>query len=152
MPSPGNPHCISTDNVAELLRDLFPKDRFWVRMQMPLDLGLDSEPQPDVAVVAGAKGAFTAHPTTALLVVEICDTTLAIDRGRKISLYARGRIEDYWIVNLVDRCLEVYRRPVPDAAFEFGFRYADVLKRAEAEAEAPLATPQSMVRVARMLP
>ena len=111
MPSPGNPPCVSTDNMAELLRDVFPKDYFWVRMQMPLDLGLDSEPQPGVAVVKGAKATFIAHPTTALLVVEISDTTLGIDRGRKMSLYARGGIEDYWIVNLVDRCLEVHRRP-----------------------------------------
>src|SRR5262245_1769059 len=70
-PVPGNPHCVSTDNVAEVLRDVFPRDRFWVRMQMPLDLGLDTEPLPDVAVADAPKASYTAHPKTALLVVEV---------------------------------------------------------------------------------
>src|SRR5262249_22795353 len=116
MPVPGNPHCVSTDNVAEVLRHVFPKDRCWVRMQMPLDLGLDPEPLPDVAVAAGPKSSYTSHPTTVLLVVEVSDSTLSIDRGRKAALYARAGLADYWIVNLADRRLEVYRRPIADPA------------------------------------
>jgi Uma2 family endonuclease len=152
MPVPGNPHCVSTDNVYEVLRGLFPKENFWVRMQMPLDLGLDTEPQPDVAVAAGAKTSFTDHPTSALLVVEVSDSTLAIDRGRKGSLYARPGIADYWVVNLVNRQLEVYRRPVVDEAAPYGYRYGDVSIRAVTEEVSPLAAPQSCIRVADLLP
>src|SRR5262249_7199715 len=108
MPNPNPPHCISTDNVAEALRAIFTRENFWVRMQMPLDLVFDSDPQPAVAVVAGSKATHTEHPTTALLVVEVSDSTLTIDRGRKASLYARAGIADYWVVNLFDQQVEVH--------------------------------------------
>jgi Uma2 family endonuclease len=152
MPVPGNSPCVSTDNVFEVLRGLFPKDNFWVRMQMPLDLGLDTEAQPDVAVVARAKSSFTDHPTTALLVVEVSDTTLAIDRGLKGSLYARAGIADYWIVNLVGRQLEIYRNPVADEGAPHGFRYGDMVIRAVMDDAAPLAAPQARIAVAALLP
>lgn len=152
MPVPGNPHCVSTDNVYEVLRGLFPKESHWVRMQMPLNLGLDTEPQPDVAVVAGAKTSFTDHPTAALLVVEVSDTTLSIDRGRKGSLYARAGISDYWIVNLVNRQLEIYRNPMADPTAAHGFRYADVSIGAATEDASPLAAPLRSISVAVLLP
>jgi Uma2 family endonuclease len=152
MPNPGNPHCVSTDNVAEVLRPIFPRDRFWVRMQMPLDLGLDTEPRPDIAVVAGAKSTFTQHPTTALLVTEVSDTTLFIDRGRKAALYARAGIPEYWLVNLVDRQVEVYRSPIADASAPYGYRYADAVIHGENETLRPLAAPQALVAVATLLP
>jgi Uma2 family endonuclease len=52
-----------------------------------------------------------AQPTTALLVVEVADETLAFDRERKAGLYAKAGIPEYCIVNLADRALEVYRDP-----------------------------------------
>lgn len=152
MPNPGNPHCVITDNTAEILQDVFPKERFWVRMQMPLDLSLASEPQPDVAVVSGSKASFTEHPKTALLTVEVRDTTLASDRGRKGSLYARAGLADYWIGNLNKRQLEVYRQPVPDSTAEYGYRYASVIVLKEGEEISPLAAPQARVRVESLLP
>lgn len=152
MPAPGNPHCISTDNTAEALRDIFPKENYWVRMQMPLDLGQDSEPQPDVAVVPGPKKSYSAHPTTALLGVEVSDTTLAIDRGRKAGLYARAGLADYWIVNLVDRQVEVHRKPEADATSPYGFRYAEITIRSATETVTPLAAPQVKIPVATLLP
>jgi Uma2 family endonuclease len=151
MPNPNNPHCVSTDNVAEVLRVIFPKEKYWVRMQMPLNLGLDTEPRPDVAVVAGAKATFVDHPTTALLLVEVSDTTLAIDRGRKAVLYARAGIEDYWIVNLAARQLEIYRRPMADAAAPHGFRYADITTHEATDSVTALAAPQAVIAVAALL-
>jgi Uma2 family endonuclease len=151
MPGPGNPHCISMDQVAEVLRKLFPVGH-WVRMQMPLDFGPHSEPQPDVAVVAGERKHFTDHPTTALLVVEVSDTTLTFDRDRKASLYAQAGIADYWIVNLNDRQLEVYRNPVPDPSQPLGWGYADRTVLSAADVVSPLAAPQAQVAVADLLP
>ena len=82
-----------------------------------------------MAVVPGGPRDYTrtGHPTTALLIVEISETTLAYDRGRKASLYARAKIADYWIVNLVHSRLEVRRNPVPDQGERYGWRYQDVL-------------------------
>lgn len=151
MPVPGNPHCISIDNVAEALREIFPRDKFWVRMQMPLDLGLDTEPQPDVAVVAGPKESYVQHPTTALLVVEVSDSTLAIDRGRKAALYARAGIADYWIVNLVDRQLEVLRLPIQDVSMSRNSRFTEMTIKASSELVSPVASAGSSIKVIALL-
>src|SRR5438309_1973038 len=102
MPVPGNPHCVGTECVAEVLRGLFGPGH-WVRVQMPLALSINSEPIPDVAVVPGTPRTFTGHPTNALLVVEVSDTTLSYDRNRKAPLYAQGGIADYWVVDLNGR-------------------------------------------------
>src|ERR1700676_210653 len=118
-------HYAVTDQVAERLRKAFGIG-FWVRLQAPLGLGSRSEPEPDVSVVAGARTDYTDHPSTALLVVEISDTTLANDLGRKASLYARAGLPDYWIVNLVDEQVEVFRNPIVDGMQPYGFRYADL--------------------------
>ena len=67
---------------------------------------------------------YADHPTTALLVIEVSDTTLRLDR-RKAGLYASAGVPEYWIVNLIDRCLEVYPRALSRSKEqEFGFRYA----------------------------
>jgi Uma2 family endonuclease len=144
-------HYSSTDRTAEVLRGAFGPG-FWVRVQAPLDLRAASEPEPDVSVVAGSREDYQAHPTTALLLVEVSDTTLANDRRRKGSLYASAGIADYWIVNLVERRLEVYRNPVPDASYPYGHRYAMVSSLTEADSVSPLAAPQVQIAVADLLP
>jgi Uma2 family endonuclease len=85
---------------------------FDIRAQMPLALGFDSEPEPDIAVVLGtARDYLHSHPTSAVLIVEIADSSLLHDRKRKSRLYARAEIPEYWIMNVMDWCLEVYREP-----------------------------------------
>lgn len=84
-----------------------------VRTQDPITLD-DSEPEPDVTLVHGAEADYTArHPEPAevALVIEVADTSLARDRDWKKRIYARNGIAVYWIVNLVDRVLEVYADP-----------------------------------------
>jgi len=150
--SPQNwPHAASTDQVAEVLRRVFGTG-YWVRMQLPLDLGLYSEPEPDVSVVLGSRNDYQAHPTTAVLLVEISDTTLSSDRHRKGSLYARAGVSDYWIVNLVDLQVEVYRDPVPDNSQPHGFRCATREIKVAGETLSPLALPHAQVAVADLLP
>lgn len=81
-----------------------------VRVQLPLILGARSKPDPDIAVCQGsARDYAESHPTTALLAVEISDSTLIPDQQTKAALYARAGIEEYWIVNLTDQVLEVRR-------------------------------------------
>src|SRR5437588_831044 len=127
---------------------------YWVRVQMSLDLSPYSVPDPDLAVIAGA---FTTHrttsnPTSALLIVEVSETTLAYDRNRKASLYAAAGIGDYWIVNLVDRQVEVYRDPVPDPNARFGWRYASETDLQPGDGVSPLALPAATLAVADLLP
>jgi Uma2 family endonuclease len=89
---------------------------------MPFDIGEHSEPEPDVAVVSGSiRDYTTVHPTTAALLVEVAETSLHYNRTEKGSLYAKAGIIDYWIVNLVDRQLEVYRTPVYEAKGLYGY-------------------------------
>lgn len=119
---------------------------YWVRVQLPLALGVESEPEPDLAVVAGPPRTRAGHhPTAAALVVEVADTTLDFDRTRKHEMYARARIPEYWIVNLVDRVLEVYRESQ-------GPTYRTVLRLAPGEAIAPLAAPAASLKIGDLLP
>jgi Uma2 family endonuclease len=149
--SPQNaPHFNAVETVADALRHYF-RIGYLVRMQGPLDLGQTTESEPDVCVVSGKQGDFrNAHPTSALLVVEISDTSLSTDR-RKGGLYARAGIADYWIVNLVAGQLEVYRVPIPDARRRFGHRYSSRTDLLPPATVIPLALPQALIPVADLL-
>ena len=80
-----------------------------VRTQLPVSLDDESEPEPDLVVVPGRPADYRhAHPERPALAVEVSDSSLHFDRQHKGSLYARAGIEDYWIVNLVDRVVEIF--------------------------------------------
>jgi Uma2 family endonuclease len=85
-------------------------------------------------------------------VVEVADSSLALDREHKGSLYARARLPEYWIVNLVDRVLEVYRNPGPDAGGSYGWAYRGVLTLGPDEHVMPLAAPSARILAADLLP
>jgi Uma2 family endonuclease len=138
--------------AAEALRIAFGEGRH-VRVQMPLSLDDLSVPEPDLAVVEGTGRAYlAAHPETAVLVVESADSTLPYDRGRKAGLYARSGIRDYWIVNVADRVLEVYRDPQPATAVPLGFAYASTERLGREAFVSPLAAPEARIAVADLLP
>lgn len=89
-------------------------DSVSVRGQNPIQLGDLSEPEPDLALVKADSNDYTTrHPNAAdvLLLVEVADSTLRFDRSQKLRLYAKHQIPEYWIVNLIDNCLEVFRQP-----------------------------------------
>ena len=153
MPAQKNLHAVSVDLTADALRKAFGPG-YWVRVQASLDLSPVSVPDPDIAVVRGSPRDYKTanNPTSALLVTEVSDTTLRHDRGPKASLYARAGIADHWIVNLVDRQLEVHRNPVPDSKKPHGFAYADVIALSPTDSISPLAVPQARVAVADLLP
>ncbi len=147
----GNPHAVGIGLAQCVLSRVFGDDH-WVRVQLPLRVGPQSEPEPDAAVVQGTPRDYTDHPTSALLVVEVADATLSYDTKRKTGLYASAGITDYWVVNLVDMCLEVYRQPVPDASTPFGHSYAEVKRLGGSERVTPLARPQLHILVSDLLP
>jgi Uma2 family endonuclease len=120
-----------------------------IRTQGPIALDAQSEPEPDVAVASGSLRDYSReHPARPVLIVEVAGSSLSLDRNHKGSLYARARLEDYWIVNLVDRVLEVYRQPLVDASAPF----ASHQTLGPGSSIAPLAAPDSAVLVADLLP
>lgn len=143
-------HATALALVVELLGSFLSKE-FIIRSQLPMTFGKINEPEPDVAVVKGKIRDFAAaHPKTAMLVVEVSDSTLRYDQTKKAALYAKNKIEEYWILNLKNRCLEVYRRPINDKTL--GHIYAEIQIITETESIAPLAAPSALVNIADMLP
>jgi len=143
----GAPHYTAIRKTARALERVFGP-AWEVRTQGPMGLDEESEPEPDVAVVTGEPQDYRrAHPSRADLIVEVSESSLAFDRGHKGSVYARAGMPDYWIVNLVDRVLEVYREPAPDAAAPFGARYARREVFDLSEQVSPLAAPHASIQV-----
>ena len=127
---------------------------YWVRRQSPIRLGERSKPEPDIAVVIGSEENYidSGAPTNPLLVIEVSDATLRLDRGRKAAMYARHGVADYWILNLIDRQLEVHRAPIADPAHRFKFRYSSIVVLRSGEFVVPIAAPSARIEVARMMP
>ncbi|HEY7156247.1 MAG TPA: Uma2 family endonuclease [Gemmataceae bacterium] len=134
------PHAITFGLVEEAIRTAFGAG-WWLRHQSPLILGLDIDPEPDLAVVPGRPRDYSGHPTTADLVVEVADSSLDFDTNEKRLLYARAGIRDYWVVDINGRRLLVYRNPqAGDYASKQALGPADVVS--------PLAASSSSVPVA----
>ena len=153
MTPEGPRHAALSEVVRRALEAVFPPGRYHVRSDKPLALGRWDEPEPDAAVVEGEpRDYLDAHPTGALLVVEVSDTTLAYDRGEKADLYAAAGIADYWIVSLRERIVEVCRQPALHAESKTAYRYAERRYLTPGEAIAPLAAPDRSVPVAGLLP
>jgi Uma2 family endonuclease len=126
---------------------------YHVREEKPIALDEQSEPEPDVVVVPGQpRDYLDAHPSRPVLLVEVAETSLAIDRLRKGGLYARAGIADYWVVNLIDEVLEVYRQPVrvPSGAGDWTYDSVRLLRRDAVVT--PLAAPRARIPVAALLP
>ncbi len=112
--SPQNPpHAAAVRRTDAALRRVLPAGTV-ISIQSPLVLGERSVPEPDLAVVPGTESDYDdKHPSTALLVVEVADSSLAQDRITKSRMYAAAGIPEVWIVNLRDQHVEVFREPDP---------------------------------------
>ena len=148
----GSYHASAITRVDYALRAVLPPG--WiVRLQSPLSLDDESEPEPDLAVVPGRPGDYReSHPARPALVVEVAESSLEFDRACKGSLYARAAVPDYWIVNLVEGVVQVYRGPERDASAVFGWGYRSVTRLAAPAIVAPLAWHGVRVAVADLLP
>ena len=105
----GPPHCEAVDRLTELLV-LALVGRARVRIQGSFAAGELSEPAPDVSILP--LGDYHAeHPQQAHLIIEVAESSLSYDRGRKARLYAECGVPEYWIVNLVERIVEVHQAP-----------------------------------------
>jgi len=117
------PHRFALGELDDILRNLVPQG-WHVANQDSITLD-NSEPEPDLAIIQGRRSDYkTGHPMPpdVGLVVEVAESSLVTDR-LKAETYARNQIVEYWIVNLVDRCIEVHESPAADAS---GHHYINV--------------------------
>jgi Uma2 family endonuclease len=111
------PHVIALTSTYQSLIRAVPVG-WYVQQEQPVVIAGDSVPEPDVAVVRGALRDYASGPPTAkqvALIVEVANTSLAIDRGEMLESYAAQAVPVYWIVNLPDRRVEVYTQPTGPA-------------------------------------
>lgn len=135
--------------VVTLLTDwsyeVVPREKIVIRVQNPIRVQSDdSEPQPDL-VWAKRQMTSNHHPQPAdlLLLIEVADTSLELDRGKKLSIYAKAGIQEYWIVNLIENQIEVFRNLS-------GRAYKDTaIYRGDVEIH-PLALPGATLRPSRL--
>lgn len=151
--SPMNPpHARTVRRVTKAIERVFG-DGYDVRPQLPIDLGQTSEPEPDLAVVVGSVDDFeTQHPTSAVLVIEVSDSTIEYDTHDKASLYAAGGIADYWVVDLTTERVLVFRSPRSEIGTKFGSHYGAVTPHGRDAVLTPLAAPNARVAVSDLLP
>ncbi len=146
--SPLNP--LHADTVDALMEELVNKvkRRAKVRVQQPITLPEQvTEPEPDFVLAVRTEDYRKKHPlpTDLLLVGEVSDSTLAYDRGKKARLYAAAGIQEYWIVNLIDNVLEVYRNPMGSGS---NAGYKVKLTYTPDDQIAPLALPACRITLA----
>ena len=145
------PHAVAGEKTEEVMRSVFGSG--WrMRIEKPLVLGSDTDPMPDLAIVAGRPTVAGGHPTSAALVIEIADTSLDYDTTTKAELYATAGIADYWVLDVDNRQLLVFRDPAPLPAGLGATAYQTRLTLADTDTVAPLALPTAAVRVADLLP
>jgi Uma2 family endonuclease len=145
-------HYVSSHRVRRLLEARLPQG-YHLRAQGPILLD-NSEPEPDVSIVQGEVESFMAdHPGTSNvpLVIEVSDSSLRYDRTTKLHIYARNHIREYWIVNLIDRQIEVHRQPT-GAVKEPTYREKLVLKASDSFELVIDRNSLGTLRVADLLP
>jgi Uma2 family endonuclease len=128
-------------------------DAWQIDSQLPIALDEDSEPEPDVAVVPRDRELYRdAHPSRAVLIVEVAESSYRIDRHYKGSLYARAGIPEYWVLHLETNRLEVHREPEASAEAVHGWRYRHAMTFRGRALVSPLFAPDATIRVADLLP
>jgi Uma2 family endonuclease len=142
----GNRHAIATGILNEFFVEN-SRRRYFVSPGNPVEADQFSEPVPDLMLVPRSQKTAKRHPLTqeAFLVIEISDSSLAHDRGRKLRKYAKSGVSEYWIVNLRKDVIEVYRSPQ-------GETYLETSVAKDGDLVAPQAFPDTAVAVSEIIP
>jgi Uma2 family endonuclease len=141
------PHAETVSILVEWSFQSPPKDKVRIRVQCPIYIPeRESAPEPDIVWAARKEYRTThPHPGDILLLVEAAESSLVYDCGEKADLYASAGIADYWVVNLVERCVEVFRQPQNGR-----YETHDVFKAQDQVR--PLAFPDVTLPVAMLFP
>jgi Uma2 family endonuclease len=145
MAPEGIPHAYYSDESGSYLERLLG-DRVKVREGKPITLPNDSEPEPDIAVVKPLGAVYLQHhpyPEDIYWLIEYSNSSLAKDTTDKVKIYAAAGIPEYWVVDLKDKSLIVFREPV-------GETYQQMNRLTEGEI-APLAFPDVRISVRRLM-
>ena len=138
----GPPHSSTVQKLNELLLPAL-LGRASVFVQAPFAALDSSEPEPDLAITPTGDYQFQ-HPSEAYLIIEVAQSSLRLDRGQKQRIYAQAGVPEYWIVNVPERCIEVYTDPA-------GESYASCQIVAYEGSVAPRAFPDVVVEVRQIL-
>lgn len=145
----GSRHAFCLDRLNRLFQLNMRAGEGLIRVQNPIRLSDETEPEPDLAVatlVHGEERYAEAHPSSAdvLLVVEVADSSLVYDRRTKVPLYAAAGIPEYWLIDLVGNRIEVYRNPLAGS-------FSDVKVLGRGDKISPLSFPQIEVTLANLI-
>jgi Uma2 family endonuclease len=151
MPPPGPNHDLCVGLTQDWLQVAVPGHH--VRVQMAFHVRTATDPSPDLVVVPGNRRDWTGRtPATAGLVVEVADSSLSVDTTRKAEQYATAGVPEYWVIDLVNRRLLVFRDPAPLAEGLGATAYRSHVTLGPDDTAAPLLAPAAAVRVADLLP
>jgi Uma2 family endonuclease len=147
MSAKGTAHTSATRRTASVLRDLLGNQAA-IYTQDPIALDDNSEPEPDIAVVRIDPFDYATHhptPSEVYLIIEVADSSITFDREIKAKAYARAGIADYWVLNVGDRQLHVFREPT-----ENGYQSEVIL--GETASISPIEFPAFNIAIQAMLP
>lgn len=144
---PRSPHAATTQCASDYLRERLT-GQVIVRVQLPITLPLDSEPEPDIAIVRlDPRKYIDRHPQSndILFLAEIADSTLREDRIRKAKLYAKANISEYWVLDVNNRQGLVFRKSNRD-------RYCEEFTLSENDSIELVAFPDITVSLSQLFP
>jgi Uma2 family endonuclease len=148
MTAKGTPHVMTLRLLANVLENALRDKSVFVSTQDPILLDNFSEPEPDLAIVKGTILDYTEHhpvPDDIYLVIEVADSTLKQDCEVKDKLYARSSIAEYWVIDIKNRQVHIFRDPTPTG-------YTSQLILTETHSVSPLAFPDLSLSIASILP
>ena len=146
MAAKGTAHSAAVTRTDKLLNNRLGQ-RILVRLQDPVRLNDYSEPEPDIAVVVPNPLYYEDHhptPSEIYLIIEVADTTLRTDCGIKATIYAQSGIADYWVLDVNNRQLHVFREPTQDG-------YESIVVLGDDASISPLQFPDFYFMVGEML-
>jgi Uma2 family endonuclease len=147
MTSKGTPHVVTLQLLANNIQEQLDRTAL-IRTQDPIRLDNFSEPEPDLVIVKGTILDYAEHhpvPDDIYLVIEVADSTLKQDCEVKDKLYARSNIAEYWVIDIKNRQVHIFRDPTPTG-------YSSQLILTETHSVSPLAFPEIMFSIASILP
>ncbi len=148
MVAKGNPHILAVRLLTRTMEASLSDQPVLVSIQEPVQLNNSSEPEPDLAIVQGNMFDYADHhpqPAEIYLIIEVADSTLKYDCQVKDKYYAKANIPDYWVVDLRNRQVHIFRNPTPTG-------YASQLILAESQTVSPLAFPDVVISIGSILP
>ena len=145
-----HPHAFAVTELTDALHLAFGiRQGFKLRIQLPFEVPGESMPEPDAVVCTEDQYRRKPHPNQAVLVIEVADSSLALDREKALE-YAAAQVPEYWIVDVNSRRVEVYRAPVADPTTSLGFRYPPPTIVEAHESIEPLAKPGVRLAVSQL--